>query len=63
MTAEVIDILVAIDVPFNWTQSSSHIDGIRIEMPAVMRDPARHQRLRLGCQSGGARGLRLISLD
>ena len=63
MPAEVIDILVPIDVPFPRSGCALHVNSIRIDMPRIVRDPTRQQSRRLLRQRAGTQRARLIGRD
>ena len=54
MAAEIIDVFVAIDVPFARPGGALDVNSVRVQVPPVMRDPARQQRRRLARQLGRA---------
>ncbi len=60
VATEVIDILVAVDIPFARPLGALDIDAVRLDVARVMRDPARQDVDGLG---GEALGFELVKLS
>ena len=44
MTAEIVDVGVAVHVPLSWPFGAIDIDAVGPSIPGIMGDPARQQR-------------------
>ena len=62
MAAEIVDVLIAVDVPFQRALGPRHIERVRIQLACVMGDPARQQVARPRRQLGRAWGRRAVAL-
>ena len=63
VAAEVIDISVAIDIPFMRPLGARDVDAVGIDVAGVMGDARRHQILRLGREIGRAGRLLAVGGD